>query len=443
MLKVIKNSILKNIVTLISGNVVGYIINFITLPIISRVYSKSELGGYDLIISSASVFITLFMLALTMVIMIPEDDYEANGICKIILLSNILGIIITATFLLLIKDYFLLFRINFPYYKALMLFFIYIFTFNIQTIYYSYLNRKGFYRLMFWHPIIVAMFNSLISIILGIIKWGTVGYLLGTISGNVIVTIVMSLFVNPFKYKHNLEVLIDYLKKYIKYPLIQLPANFVEYFALQLPIQFFGREYGVEMLGGYTMACKLLSMPVSFIGVPVNHVYYKELVEKRKKNEQSDKFVTDIIKTNFIFIMIPISILMIWGTQIVGVFLGKEWVESGIYISIIGFAYVIKFCTQCVSGTFIATNKINISMMYALGTLAQYALFFSISHFFKWNYSVVMIGHTINTFLNGLICLELTNMSVGGKLFRTTKIVLWYSLLSALIIYGLMSFCMF
>ena len=55
------------------------------------------------------------------------------------------------------------------------------------------------------------------------------------------------------------------IKKYRNYPIVQLPANFVELLALQLPIQFFGHVYSTEILGGYRMACKLLSMPVSLL----------------------------------------------------------------------------------------------------------------------------------------------------------------------------------
>ena len=56
----IKNSdFIKNIITLASGNIIGYGINLLVLPIISRLYSQSALGGYDLIVSTASIFLTM------------------------------------------------------------------------------------------------------------------------------------------------------------------------------------------------------------------------------------------------------------------------------------------------------------------------------------------------------------------------------------------------
>ena len=61
---------IKNIVMLISGNIIGYGINLITLPIISRIYTQNELGEYELILSSAGIFLAILQLSMMLVIMI-------------------------------------------------------------------------------------------------------------------------------------------------------------------------------------------------------------------------------------------------------------------------------------------------------------------------------------------------------------------------------------
>ena len=76
---------IKNIMMLITGNIIGYGINLITLPIISRIYTQSELGEYELILSSAGIFLAILQLSMMLVIMIPEEEHEAVIISKIIL----------------------------------------------------------------------------------------------------------------------------------------------------------------------------------------------------------------------------------------------------------------------------------------------------------------------------------------------------------------------
>ena len=82
---------IKNIATLLSGNILGYGINLVLLPIISRIYTQSALGEYDLLISSANIVLPILQLSLLLVIMIPSDEMVAKIICRIILYFTLIG----------------------------------------------------------------------------------------------------------------------------------------------------------------------------------------------------------------------------------------------------------------------------------------------------------------------------------------------------------------
>ena len=106
-----KNDFIKNVFTMTSGTVIGYGIN-----------TKTVLGAYDLMVSSASIFITIMMLSLTLVVMLPEEDYEANAICKIMLISNVLGIFIIGSVLLLGYPKIQIFEIDINYKVGIVFF---------------------------------------------------------------------------------------------------------------------------------------------------------------------------------------------------------------------------------------------------------------------------------------------------------------------------------
>ena len=430
-----KNDFIKNVFTMTSGTVIGYGINTVSLLIISRIYTKTVLGAYDLMVSSASIFITIMMLSLTLVVMLPEEDYEANAICKIMLISNVLGIFIIGSVLLLGYPKIQIFEIDINYKVGIVFFLVYMLTYNVQAIYYSYLNRKKCYRQLFWNPIITATVNSVVSIALS--RFGTMGYLFGTISSYIISTCAMAFFVSPFAGKHDIAFLWKILKKYRNYPIVQLPANFVELLALQLPIQFFGHVYSTEILGGYSMACKLLSMPVSLLATPINRVYYRTLIDKIKTNDGIGSYIYKMIKNNLLLISLPISIMMIWGTEIIGFILGREWSVCGEYIAIIGFMYILKFCTTCTGGTFVATNNTKVSLQYAILTLAQYGLCFGICYILKLNYKFVMSIYTINVVVNTFICIALTMKCIGEKTKSIFIFLIRYLIINALVVYGI------
>lgn len=145
LLKIKESDLVKNIFILMSGNILGYGISFIMLPIISRIFTQSELGMYDLIVSSASIIMPILQMALLLVIMIPREDEQAICICKIISLTAIIGSILIILFLLFFSSSYRIFSGGFYEINLIMLGLYIIFN-TIQSVYYSYTNRKKLYK---------------------------------------------------------------------------------------------------------------------------------------------------------------------------------------------------------------------------------------------------------------------------------------------------------
>lgn len=434
----IKNSdFIKNIITLASGNIIGYGINLLVLPIISRLYSQSALGGYDLIISTASMFLTILQLSLILVIMIPKDDAEARRVCKIIGYMTVGGSVALVFIFSMLSPKFYLFKLDISYRRGLILFASYLIFYNLQNIYYSYVNRNKLYKVLFWNPIIMAIINGGLSSIFGILNLGTVGYLSGTILSYVFAIWHMRRYVHPFRGKDTVKELWNTLKKFKNYPLIQLPANLISSTALQLPSQFLGRMFSTAVLGGYTMACKILSVPVSLLATPVNRVYYRTLVEKVGKKENAGEFAFSVIKGNIKIAIIPIGILMIFGDIITSFVLGEEWRISGTYITITGIMYLLKYCSACMSGTFVAVGRQKLSVYSSMITLFLHGIVFAVAFYWKFTVIQTIILYTFFASISEMIMLMLCMYCLNFSLIRYLKFILKYILGSAISIYAI------
>ena len=151
---------IKNIMMLITGNIIGYGINLITLPIISRIYTQSELGEYELILSSAGIFLAILQLSMMLVIMIPEEEHEAVIISKIILYFTLFGSILIVAVLLALAPDIQFFHVNISYSGGILLFGLYLIFYNLQNIYYSFTNRKKLYSILLWNPVLMAAANG-------------------------------------------------------------------------------------------------------------------------------------------------------------------------------------------------------------------------------------------------------------------------------------------
>ncbi len=285
---VFKSEIIKSISTIASGSLIGYGLNTILLPILSRVFSPKEMGEYDLIISSASIYLGVLCLGMITAIMLPASEEEAKAICKTIFTSVVVGSTLGVFVLLIIKDKYQLFEIEQSYIGACVLLYFYLILYNAQSICYAYANRRKKYKALFWNPIIYAISNVGLSIIFGLIGMKTFGYMLGTVCGTLLTIAFLCFHANPFTGKYSIKMVNDILKKYRSFPLIQMPSNFISILSTQFPTQFLGRMFGSAMLGGYTMACKILSMPVSLLATPINNVYYRTAAEKLQRKKKPE-----------------------------------------------------------------------------------------------------------------------------------------------------------
>ena len=426
---------IKNIATLLSGNILGYGINLVLLPIISRIYTQSALGEYDLLISSANIVLPILQLSLLLVIMIPSDEMVAKIICRIILYFTLIGSAIICCILFFLAPGFYLFKLNVPYAYGLILFSGYLILYNLQNIYYSYTNRKKLYSVLFWNPIIMSATNGILSIVLGKCNGGSSGYMIGTLASYAVAVMHMKKHVHPFQCEQSPVKIYSVLKQYKKYPLVQLPSALVSNIAIQLPAQFLGRMFSVTILSGYTMACKILSVPVSLLAVPVNRVYYRTLIEKLENGENAGEFAFTLVKNNIMMAFVPIGFLMIFGDIITGFFLGSEWAVSGVYISILGVMYLLKYCSSCMSGTFVAVGRQDLSLGFSVFTLLLYGGCFIFAYRLELGIIETMIFYAFFASLHELMNLLLCMHCLQFPITRYLKFVLKNILVGFSIVY--------
>ncbi len=431
---------IKNIVMLISGNIIGYGINLITLPIISRIYTQNELGEYELILSSAGIFLAILQLSMMLVIMIPEEEHEAIIISKIICYFTLFGSILIVAVLLSLASNIQFFHVNISYRVGVILFGFYLFFYNLQNIYYSFTNRKKMYSVLFWNPILMAAVNGLFSIIFGFLNGGSIGYLIGTITSYVFAILHMKRYVHPFADSVSMHEIKKVLAEYREYPLIQLPAALVSTIALQIPAQFLGRIFSAAVLSGYTMACKILTVPVSLLAAPVNRVYYRTLVEKLEKREKAGEFAFSLIKHNILLAIIPIGLLMIFGDRILSIFLGRAWGVSGTYILIMGMMYLLKYCSACMSGTFVAAGKQRVSLFFSVFNLILYGLWGIMVFNIQIGVIKAIILYTIFASIQEIVNLILCMYCLRYSIIECLKFFLNYIMGSTIIIYLLYGF---
>lgn len=422
------HNFLQNIVVLIGGNILGYGVNLVTLPLISRIYSPTEIGEYDLILSSGRFVTDIISLGLLIAIMLPREDKKAKQLCQLILALNLTFLSGLFVIFFTLRGEFQLFDTNIPYAFALVLLALYLLSYNMQSLFYSYANRKKLYRVLFWNPLVLSVSNVVVSCVLGLLGWGTAGYLAGTIFSYIICIVHMKLKVSPFAERVSLQAWKERLIEYKDLVLIQFPANCIVQMGNQIPTQYLGRVFGASMLGGYSMAIKILGVPVTLLATPINKVVYQTMSEKVSKGESIGEFLFELLEKNIKIAVFPVGLLIVFGEKLVPLLLGSSWAVAGEYFAILGIVYLLKFCSSCVSGTFVVMGKTKLSMVMSCANLIEYGICFGIAYIID-----ASILHTILLYalfeclyqlVNLTLCVYCTQYSIGKFIIFILKYII-------------------
>lgn len=387
------SSFVKSVMTLSAGVVVSQSISLFTTPIISRIYTPEIIGDISIITSYSSIIGDIISLGLLTSIMIPKDDDEAKGLCRLLtLLILTLSTIILAG-VLLISNWWKLFDVSISYSLACLILWLHVTLVNISAVCYAYINRQRLYKVLFWNPTIGTVTNAIISIGLGLLHLGLWGYASGLLVSSFVVLIHMLRKVNPFKGQIRAEYSpLKLLRKHKDFPLYQYPANLISTFSNQMPVQLISRFFGSIVLGSYSMCMSILGIPSKFLSAPVNRVYFQEATSRYNNGNDIGDFSFKILISNIKLAIIPIAILIIFGKPLFEIVLGDKWSQAGSFTAILGVYQLVLFCSSCLSGRYVIIGKQKINLYVSIIRIILTILAFLVGYkIFDDVYSVLIL----------------------------------------------------
>ncbi len=360
-----QNSFLKNVLTLSSGVLIAQIITFLATPILGRIYLPQDFGNYTLLVNIGNSVLALSCLGMMTVFLLPKEDEEAIALSKLVRLSIAIISALILFIIWIIRPWITIIDVKgTPYLVFISIIYLYIVTMSFSSISYSYVNRKKKYKVLFWNAIITAIANVSISLLLGIMGFGFIGYTFGSVLSFVVSIIYLNyhenIFVKVDTTKYGYKKL---LRKYKRFPIYQMPSNLISTLIVQLNSQMVNRLFSLSILGIYSMSLRLISLPVGLVAGSVNRVYFQEASDRYNKGLDIGTFSFNIIKTNIKIVIIPIMIAIVFGEEIFTIFLGNKWRMVGTFTSILSVYYLFTFLSKCLSGALVIIGK-NIYVFY-------------------------------------------------------------------------------
>lgn len=271
----------KNILILTGGSLFAQALGFAVLPLLTRIYSASDMGILGLYTSIVGFFSVI--AAFRYEVAIPMARCEKSSV-GLIILSLILTIFSTMVVFLVCYLY------KFPLATKLSGFYwlvpVGVFLAAFYSIVQFWATREKKFGQITQAKVTQSLFCSLIQVAMGVMQFGAVGLILGQIvngfSGSLNIGLALYRKHHEVIKRVRIIELIALAKKYKKYPIFTMPESIVNSASDLVPMLLIASFVSASDLGYLVLAIKVMQAPIGLIGSAVSRVYYAHAVDKFK-----------------------------------------------------------------------------------------------------------------------------------------------------------------
>ncbi|MBI1307626.1 MAG: oligosaccharide flippase family protein [Bacteroidetes bacterium] len=429
MKQILRNDFLKNAGVLFSSTGIAQIISFLIIPVLSRVYSKSEHGVAVLFTSIVAVLVTLSGLQYNQAIIVESDRNRAKDL---VMLSMILNFLWSLLFFLIVliggSSICSIFGMedsgNWMFWIPITVFI----TGAADTIL-VWFNRERRYKKVASNRVIGMAGGSAYKVLhpFQAVVPGN-----GLVIGHVVGQFLQLILLLPKKLKPVLQLNPTRLKeiavRYKAFPLLATPSTLINVFGSYLPVFLIGAFLGEEINGLYGNAVKLTFIPLSAISYAVGQVYFERLARLRDDVAGRLSLSLNLLRFLFWLSVIPVSVLMIWGDVLIPFILGSSWEPSGSMVQILVLLYFVIYLSSPFAAAYEVFNSLKRQLWFtALFTvLSGFVLFLLLKQT-----GDVLIALTGYAFIASLV-----RIAMLFDCFRLTGKNIFISVVKALMILG-------
>lgn len=344
----------KNVLVVFSGAALGQIATLATAPLLSRLYSASDFGVCAVFLALVQILGSIASAKYEMAINIPAQESEAQellrlGIYTSVATSALLSIIAIATILLGIK-----FAALEELGNWLLAVPVGVFLTGTSLTVGAYCNRKKLFALQARIGVIKVLSTNTLSVLLAIIGMSWKGLILGSILGQILGTLflVWQLRKEGVGLTNlNWQALKTVSGRYARFPRYLIPSGFIETGCIQLPVLLFGHFYGMQTVGHFSFATRLINLPLALLGKSFGDVF-KQSASERINSEGNCSLLFRSTARRLGIISIPLGVGLMLSPALFSFVFGDQWREAGVFAQILAGMFVVRFISNPLSVLF-------------------------------------------------------------------------------------------
>ena len=324
------------VMTLLSGTAVTFVISYLALPVLTRLFTTQAFGISDYFVTIVSVLTALASLRYEEAVMLPERDQKARSV---LWLAGILAIGVTAMVAVAsLWSRELTSLLGAPEEIAVWLWLVApaLLLIRFGKLAEAWLTRKRAFRTITGAEATnkIAIISSRIGLGAGT-TLGAGGLIGGFIAGQALGAAYFGAALlrrtRALRIQcPSMSELRSVARRYRRFPLYAMPSSLLNTVLGRLPVLLLPVYFGWEVTGLYGRAFAALAIPLSLIGTAVAQVFFVDGATAHRENRLVG--FTESVHARLVMIgMFPCMLLIAAGPELFAFVFGAGWRAAGTY----------------------------------------------------------------------------------------------------------------
>ena len=379
---------LRSVSILSGGSTVAQLLNLLVAPVLTRLYSPSNLGEYALFMAFLNIAVVAASLRYEFAIISARDDSEAAQLTLgALLLALPMSVVASFAFYGLVRNALLGYE-HLPVYAALLV---------VPAV----LFIAGFTGLRFWSlrsarfglisrgTIIQNAGRALSQLGLGWSGLHTSGLIAGEVIGRCAGISRMLLAAWPFLKREfansSLRQLAQTLTKNRQFAIYSLPSSLLDVTASSISLPIIVHLYGLDAGGNYALVWRILALPAVLVTDSVADVFHTRASLAYREDPLALSTLMKKTAGTLLFLgVLPASILVAFGPKLFDVVFGNRWLLAGTIAAWVSPWFLGQFIVSPLSRIVLIVGRQKIKFVYDMFTFVGTIAIFTIAYYRAW-----------------------------------------------------------
>lgn len=323
------------VVTLLSGTAITLVVSYLTVPILTRLFTPEQFGVSDYFVMILSILITFASLRYEDAILLPESDREAGSVLWLSVLLTGVTVLLTLVAAFWRHEIAHALRVDAvaPY--------LWLVPPTLLLMRFGKLTEVWLSRMKAFRTITAGEVTNKIAMVSSRVAAGAATNLGagGLIGGFFAAHVASSIYYGGVLMRRTTDGLIDALdrpsmrraaRRYRRFPIYSSPAAALNAVVARLPVLLLPVFFSLETVGYFGRAFVALAVPLSLIGTAISQVFFVHAAEAHRADRLAE--FTRAVHSRLVMIgMFPTVVLIGVGPDLLEFVFGSAWRPAGVY----------------------------------------------------------------------------------------------------------------